>query len=88
MQPGQVPGLAVIMTFVLALASIAVLVMYVHHVGQALRISALVELAGGQTRGCRQGLPERGHHPRRSADPAIILAGKSGCRDGRSAQPS
>ncbi len=48
--PGQVPGVAVLATFVLALASIAVLVMYVHHVGQALRISALVELAGGQTR--------------------------------------
>ena len=37
-------------TFVLALASIATLVMYVHHVGQALRVSALVELAGSDTR--------------------------------------
>ena len=49
-EPGQVPGVAVIATFVLSLASIAVLVIYVHHVGQALRISALVELAGGDTR--------------------------------------
>jgi uncharacterized membrane protein len=37
-QPGHVPGVAVITTFALALASIAVLVMYVHHVGQALRV--------------------------------------------------
>ena len=49
-EPGQVPGVAVIATFVLALASIATLVMYVHHVGQALRVSALVELAGSDTR--------------------------------------
>ncbi len=48
--PGQVPGVAVLATFALALACIAVLVMYVHHVGQALRISALVELAGTQAR--------------------------------------
>ena len=49
-EPGQVPGVAVLATFGLSFASIAVLVMYVHHVGQALRISALVELAGGDTR--------------------------------------
>jgi uncharacterized membrane protein len=49
-EPGQVPGVGVLATFALSLASIAVLVMYVHHVGQALRISALVELAGGDTR--------------------------------------
>lgn len=48
--PGRVPGAAVLATFALALASIATLVMYVHHVGQALRVSALVELAGKDTR--------------------------------------
>ncbi len=49
-EPDQVPGAAVLATFVLALACIATLVMYVHHVGQALRVSALVELAGKDTR--------------------------------------
>ena len=29
--------------------SIAVLVMYVHHIGQALRVSALIELVGDET---------------------------------------
>ena len=48
-RPGQVPGMGVIATFVLSFASIAVLVRYLHHVGQALRISALVELPGGDT---------------------------------------
>jgi uncharacterized membrane protein len=45
-----VPGIAVVTAFVLALASIAVLVIYVHHIGQALRVSALIELVGKETR--------------------------------------
>src|SRR5690349_14543631 len=47
---GQVPGIAVLTAFVLVLASIAVLVIYVQHLGQALRVSALVELVGHDTR--------------------------------------
>jgi uncharacterized membrane protein len=47
---GNVPGVAVITAFVLVLASIAVLVVYVHHIGQALRVSALIELVGKRTR--------------------------------------
>ncbi len=47
---GQVPGIAVVTAFVLVLVSIAVLVMYVHHIGQALRVSALIELVGKETR--------------------------------------
>ncbi len=47
---GQVPGIAVVTAFVLVLLSIAVLVMYVHHIGQSLRVSALIELVGDDTR--------------------------------------
>ncbi len=47
---GHVPGIAVVTAFVLVLASIAVLVVYVHHIGQALRVSALIELVGDETR--------------------------------------
>ena len=36
--------------FLLVLASIAVLVIYVQHIGQALRVSALIELVGKDTR--------------------------------------
>ena len=43
---GQVPGLAVVFTFMLVVVSIAVLVMYVHHIGRSLRVSALIELVG------------------------------------------
>jgi uncharacterized membrane protein len=47
---GHVPGIAVVTAFILVLMSIAVLVMYVHHIGQALRVSALIELVGDETR--------------------------------------
>ena len=47
---GQVPGIAVVTAFVLVLVSIAVLVMYVHHIGQSLRVSSLIELVGKDTR--------------------------------------
>ena len=47
---GQVPGLAVIFTFLLVVVAIAVLVIYVHHIGRSLRVSALIELVGKDTR--------------------------------------
>ena len=47
---GQVPGIALVTAFLMVLASIAVLVLYVHHIGQSLRVSALIELVGKDTR--------------------------------------
>ena len=47
---GQVPGIAVATSYLLVLASIAALVIYVHHIGQSLRVSALIELVGDDTR--------------------------------------
>jgi uncharacterized membrane protein len=47
---GSVPGLAVVVAFLLVLVSIAVLVLYVHHIGRSLRVSALIELVGKDTR--------------------------------------
>ena len=47
---GNVPGVAVVTAFILVLISIAVLVMYVHHIGPSLRVSALIELVGKDTR--------------------------------------
>ena len=44
------PGLAVVVAFLLVLISIAVLVLYVHHIGRSLRVSALIELVGKDTR--------------------------------------
>ena len=47
---GRVPGIAVATSYVLVVASIAALVIYVHHIGQSLRVSALIELVGHETR--------------------------------------
>jgi uncharacterized membrane protein len=77
--PGHVPGVAVLATFVLALTSIAVLVMYVHHVGQALRISDLVELAGNETRRLLDRVyPDHGPVSVEERDSHTVPATKSG----------
>ena len=47
---GQVPGVAIVVAYVLVLTSIAMLVLYVHHIGRSLRVSALIELVGRDTR--------------------------------------
>jgi uncharacterized membrane protein len=47
---GQVPGVAVAVSYVLVLTSIAMLVLYVDHIGRSLRVSALLELVGNDTR--------------------------------------
>jgi uncharacterized membrane protein len=61
---GQVPGVAVATSYLLVLASIAVLVIYVHHIGQALRVSALIELVGHDTRKLvDREYPDRGSPP-------------------------
>ena len=77
---GNVPGIAVLTAFTLVLASIAVLVMYVHHIGQSLRVSALIELVGKETRSLLdRKYPDKGPplEPERGAPP-VVCARKSG----------
>jgi len=47
---GQVPGVAIVVGFVLVISSIAMLVLYVDHIGRSLRVSSLIELVGNETR--------------------------------------
>jgi uncharacterized membrane protein len=74
---GQVPGIAILVSYLLVLTSIAMLVLYVHHIGQSLRVSALIELVGTDTRR----LLEK-HYPDTVAasgeDADAILAERSG----------
>lgn len=74
---GQVPGVAVIVGYLLVLASIAMLVLYVHHIGRSLRVSSLIELVGNDT---RRLLDER--YPNLlvavADDPDVIVAASSG----------
>ena len=48
--PPVVPGVSVLVTFLLVIVDIVVLVIYIHHIGRALRVSALIELVGENTR--------------------------------------
>src|SRR3954467_14944333 len=45
---GHVPGLTVLATYVLAVASLATLVVYVSHAGERLRATGLIDLVGDQ----------------------------------------
>lgn len=62
---GVVPGMAVVAAFVLVIISIMVLVWYVHHIGRSLRVAALIELVGTDTRKLLDDLyPDHGAIPR------------------------
>jgi uncharacterized membrane protein len=48
---GYVPGVTAVVAYGLAIASIAMLLVFVHAAGQALRVSGLVDLVGNETHG-------------------------------------
>jgi uncharacterized membrane protein len=77
---GRVPGIAVLAAFVLVFASIVVLVVYVQHIGQALRVSALIELVGKDTRALLDRVyPDKGEMlADRPGEPRVVRARKSG----------
>lgn len=76
----QVPGLAVAVAYVLVVVSIVTLVMYVHHIGRSLRVAALIELVGNDTRDLLDQIyPDRGAGAERELDgERVIPAVKSG----------
>ena len=75
---GHVPGIAVVTAFVLVLASIAVLVIYVQHIGQALRVSALVELVGHDTRALVDKVYPKKGTPTPAPERPVVSARQSG----------
>ncbi|GFE80604.1 hypothetical protein GCM10011487_26040 [Steroidobacter agaridevorans] len=68
---GTVPGLAVLVAFILVVVSIMVLVWYVNHIGRKLRVSALIELVGTDTRNLLDTLYPDAGAPRRFERPTI-----------------
>src|ERR671910_189543 len=77
---GNVPGIAVVTAYVLVVVSIAVLVIYVHHIGRALRVSALIELVGLDTRKLLDRIyPDKGEPVAAQAgSPHLVRATSSG----------
>ena len=49
-QGGVLPGLSVLVAYVLMLSSIGVLILYLHHTGQKLRVTGLIDLVGDELR--------------------------------------
>jgi uncharacterized membrane protein len=78
-EEGLVPGLAIVVAFVLVLISIMVLVLYVDHIGKSLRVASLIELVGGKTRRLMDEVyPDRGAPVEEDAEGPTISAPKSG----------
>jgi uncharacterized membrane protein len=73
-----VPGLSIVVAYVLVVVSVVVLVLYIHHIGRSLRVSALIELVGSDTRTLidREYPAESG--TARRVDEHVILAPNSG----------
>jgi uncharacterized membrane protein len=73
----SVPGVAILVAFLLVIASIIVLVSYVHHLGQSLRVAALIELVGQDIRSLvDKNYPDKGTPVR--SEPGVVLAAESG----------
>ena len=50
-EQGAVPGLTLVVSFTLVLISIVVLVAYVHHIGNSLKVDSIIKSVGEETRG-------------------------------------
>ncbi|MGY1665715.1 DUF2254 domain-containing protein [Geodermatophilus sp. SYSU D00696] len=73
---GTVPGLSMLLCYLLMLASIVVLVLYVHHAGQGLRVAGLIDLVGDRSREFI--VREHGDSPVDASDPDEIVAAQPG----------
>jgi uncharacterized membrane protein len=73
----SVPGIAILVAFLLVIAAIIVLVSYVHHLGQSLRVAALIELVGEDVRSLVDRLyPDKGTPTR--LEQGLVTAAESG----------
>src|SRR5690242_12589048 len=73
---GSVPGVSMALSYVLMLASIVVLVLFVHHAGQGLRVSGLIDLVGDRSREFI--VREHGDEPVDTSGPDEIVAAQPG----------
>ncbi|GAB3308373.1 DUF2254 domain-containing protein [Geodermatophilus aquaeductus] len=73
---GTVPGLSVVLAHLLMVASLVTLVLFVHHSGQTMRATGLIDLVGDRTRDLiASSFPAA---PHAAADPAVVLAREPG----------
>lgn len=73
---GTVPGASMLLSYVLMLASIVVLILFVHHAGQGLRAAGLIDLVGDRSREFI--VREHGEGPVGTGGPDEIVAAQPG----------
>ncbi|MGY1830247.1 DUF2254 domain-containing protein [Geodermatophilus sp. SYSU D01180] len=73
---GTVPGLSMLLCYLLMLASIVVLVLFVHHIGQGLRVAGLIDLVGDRSREFI--VREHGERPAVTGGPDEMVAARPG----------
>ncbi len=73
---GTVPGVSMLLSYGLMLASLVVLVLFVHHAGQGLRASGLIDLVGDRSRELI--VREHGQEPVLTGGPDAIVAAEPG----------
>jgi uncharacterized membrane protein len=73
---GTVPGLSMLLSYVLMFASLVVLVLFVHHAGQGLRAAGLIDLVGDRSRAFI--VHEHGELPVLTGGPDAIVAAQPG----------
>ena len=49
-QQGSVPGVSIVVSYVLVFVSVVVLVAYVHHIGNSLKVDSIIQSVGDETR--------------------------------------
>jgi uncharacterized membrane protein len=73
---GTVPGLSMLLAYLLMFTSIVMLILFVHHTGQGLRAAGLIDLVGDRTRSLIQ--REYPRDIRTGHDPDVVLAPEPG----------
>jgi len=68
---GTVPGLSVLLSYLLMAASLVVLVLFVHHSGQGMRASGLIDLVGDRSRDLIQSSFPAAHRPSQAPDVGV-----------------
>jgi uncharacterized membrane protein len=77
---GTVPGLSVLVAHLLMVASLVMLILFVHHSGQTMRATGLIDLVGDRTRGLIESSFPEAPRPATApdADPAVVPAREPG----------
>jgi uncharacterized membrane protein len=75
---GSVPGLTILVSFALVIVSIIVLVAYVHHIGNSLKVDSIIKSVGEEARGLIDKLYPELHDEQGTEQPGAISSDTAG----------